>query len=102
MADKKFKTIGTGRAGEVRSVKGSEAGKDAKYDAIAEKDEVQRYNNAHGAGGLGGARKASDPKFQAARKAHMSKWRKARKAAKGKGRKKAASKLPTPKPEETP
>ena len=100
MADDKARVIGTGRAGEVKSVTGSEAGKGAKYDRAAAKAEEQRYKAAHGAAGLGAARKASTPEFQKAMKAHMAKWRAAR--AKKAGQKTAASKLPTPKPEETP
>ncbi len=101
MADD-FRTIGTGRAGEVKSVTGSEAGKTAKYDRMAARTEEQRFKQAQGVGGLGNAGKASGSAFQQRLKAHMKKWRAARKkaaaakAAKKSGQKSAASKLPKP------
>ena len=86
-----------GRRGNVTGHKGSEAGKEAKYDKIAEDAERQTYRQKHGAGGLGGARKANDPKFKAGEDAHIRKWREAR--AKAAGRQKAAKKLGEKKPE---
>ena len=60
------RTIGTGRAGEIRAAYGSEAGQDAKYRELALKQCQERFKQANGAGGLGGARVASTPQFIAA------------------------------------
>ena len=88
----------------VISVTGGEAGKGAKYDAIAEKEERQKYRARHGASGLGGARKASETAFQAKENAHIKAWKKARSAAAGKkkAQRRAATSLPKPKPSPSP
>lgn len=95
MADQTGGTVKHRIGGGIHSARGAEAGKTAKYDAIAEKEERQRYRAKHGASGLGGARKAADPKFRAAEDAHIAAWKKRRReaAAKKEAQRRAAAEL---------
>jgi hypothetical protein len=83
-----------GKHSKATGFKGKEAGKGAKYDAMAEQQERQRYRAAQGASGIGGARKAATPEFRAKEDAHIKKWRarRAAKAAKKRAQKKAVPK----------
>ena len=83
MADKQT-VYGTGSVGRIHGAKGSEAGKTAKYDAMAENEERQRYRAAHGASGIAGARKAAAPEFKSKEDAHIKKWRASRATKKAK------------------
>lgn len=61
--------------GELTSTKGSEAGKDKKYDEIAENAAREAFRKSKGAAGLGNAAKRSSPKFKAEEEAHIKEWR---------------------------
>lgn len=86
------------RHGNVVGSRGSEVGKDAKYEAIAEEEARQEFRKANGISGLGGAAKAAKPDFQKREREHLAKWR-AERAAKRKAQERAAKNLPKPKPE---
>jgi hypothetical protein len=81
MAEKKFTTVGTGRANEIKSARGSEAGKDAKYDAAEEKEQRQRYRAHKGAAGIGNSAKRNTKEFRAGEEAYIAGWKKRRSAA---------------------
>lgn len=77
--------------GGIRAAYGAEHGKEKKYEELAERDERQRYRQAHGAGGLGGARRASSEDFKAKEDAHIRAWR--TKRAKKRGQQRAATEV---------
>lgn len=61
--------------GELTSTKGSEAGKDKKYDEIAENAEREAYRKKRGLAGLGSASKRANPTYKAEEEAHIKEWR---------------------------
>lgn len=64
--------------GGITSTKGAEAGKDTKYDAIAEKKEREAYQKAKGVAGIGGVSKRQTPQYKAGEDEHIKKWREGR------------------------
>lgn len=84
------------RADLAKRAAGQSSSPDQGYTEDELKAERARYRQSRGAGGMGGAAKATKPDFQAAEKKYLDEWKRRRReaAAKKKGQKKAAKKLP--------